>query len=106
MLEIQDSLDEGKSTIWNITSGKKPKRNDVFESDQAAHSLLFVCYFVAYLDRVNVSFAKLGMLDDLKLSDTVYGLGSGSFSSAISFSKCRATSSCIGRALESGSPAS
>ena len=40
---------------------------------------LFVCYFVAYLDRVNVSFAKLEMLDDLKLSDTVYGLGSGIF---------------------------
>jgi len=42
-------------------------------------ALLFVCYFVAYLDRVNVSFAKLEMLDDLKLSDTVYGLGSGIF---------------------------
>jgi sugar phosphate permease len=41
--------------------------------------LLFLCYFVAYLDRVNVSFAKLQMLDDLKLSDTVYGLGSGIF---------------------------
>jgi hypothetical protein len=38
--------------------------------------LLSLCYFVAYLDRVNVSFAKLQMLDDLKLSDTVYGLGS------------------------------
>jgi sugar phosphate permease len=34
---------------------------------------LFVCYFVAYLDRVNVSFAKLEMLDDLKLSDTCMG---------------------------------
>jgi len=41
--------------------------------------LLFVCYFVAYLDRVNVSFAKLQMLDDLKFSDAVYGLGSGLF---------------------------
>ncbi|MGO9237274.1 MAG: MFS transporter [Methylocella sp.] len=41
--------------------------------------LLFLCYFVAYLDRVNVSFAKLQMLDDLKLSDTVYGFGSGIF---------------------------
>ena len=41
--------------------------------------LLFLCYFVAYLDRVNVSFAKLQMLDDLKLSDTVNGFGSGIF---------------------------
>ncbi|QBR72405.1 MFS transporter [Beijerinckiaceae bacterium] len=41
--------------------------------------LLFLCYFIAYLDRVNVSFAKLQMLGDLKLSDTVYGLGAGIF---------------------------
>lgn len=41
--------------------------------------LLFLCYFIAYLDRVNVSFAKLQMLADLKLSDTVYGLGAGIF---------------------------
>ena len=41
--------------------------------------LLFVCYVVAYLDRVNVGFAKLQMVNDLKLSDTVYGLGAGMF---------------------------
>ena len=40
---------------------------------------LFLCYVVAYLDRVNVGFAKLQMLDDLKLSETVYGLGAGIF---------------------------
>ena len=31
----------------------------------------------AYLDRINVSFAKLQMMQDLKLSDAVYGLGAG-----------------------------
>ena len=41
--------------------------------------LLMVCYIVAYLDRVNVGFAKLGMVTDLHLSDTVYGLGAGVF---------------------------
>ena len=41
--------------------------------------LLFLCYVVAYLDRVNVGFAKLQMVNDLKLSDTVYGLGAGMF---------------------------
>ena len=41
--------------------------------------LLIVCYLVAYLDRVNVGFAKLQMLDDLKFSDAVYGLGAGIF---------------------------
>src|SRR5712672_1771961 len=40
---------------------------------------LFACYMVAYLDRVNVGFAKLQMLADLKFSETVYGLGAGIF---------------------------
>ncbi len=41
--------------------------------------LLFVAYIAAYLDRVNVGFAKLGMAGDLGFSDTVYGLGAGIF---------------------------
>ncbi|MCQ5473074.1 MFS transporter [Pantoea brenneri] len=38
-----------------------------------------LCYLCAYLDRVNVGFAKLQMMDDLSLSETVYGLGAGIF---------------------------
>jgi sugar phosphate permease len=41
--------------------------------------LLFLCYVAAYLDRVNVGFAKLQMLNDLQFSETVYGLGAGIF---------------------------
>lgn len=41
--------------------------------------LLVVCYVVAYLDRVNVGFAKLQMLQELHFSETVYGLGAGIF---------------------------
>ncbi len=41
--------------------------------------LLFVCYIAAYLDRVNVAFAKLQMLQALQLSDSVYGVGAGIF---------------------------
>ncbi|CAN7419778.1 MFS transporter [Pseudoduganella sp. LjRoot289] len=40
---------------------------------------LMLCYVVAYLDRVNVGFAKLQMLHDLRFSDTVFGLGAGVF---------------------------
>lgn len=40
---------------------------------------LMVCYVAAYLDRVNVGFAKLQMLNDLQFSETVYGLGAGIF---------------------------
>ena len=41
--------------------------------------ILLLCYVVAYLDRVNVGFAKLQMSNDLHLSDAVYGLGAGIF---------------------------
>src|SRR5262247_1893523 len=40
---------------------------------------LFLCYIVAFLDRVNVGFAKLQMAGDLKFSDAVYGFGAGIF---------------------------
>ncbi|HCU14834.1 nitrate/nitrite transporter [Hafnia paralvei ATCC 29927] len=40
---------------------------------------LILCYFFAYLDRVNVGFAKLHMQDALNFSDTVYGVGAGIF---------------------------
>lgn len=41
--------------------------------------LLFAGYVVAFLDRVNVGFAKLQMAGDLGFSDAVYGLGAGLF---------------------------
>ena len=40
---------------------------------------LMLCYAVAYLDRVNIGFARLQMLDDLAFSETIYGLGAGMF---------------------------
>jgi len=41
--------------------------------------LLFICYVFAYLDRINVGFAKLQMQSDLGLSDAAYGAGAGIF---------------------------
>jgi len=40
---------------------------------------LSLLYLVAFLDRVNVGFAKLQMGGDLGLGDAVYGLGAGIF---------------------------
>jgi hypothetical protein len=40
---------------------------------------LFSCYVVAYLDRVNLGFAKLQMARALRFSETVYGAGAGIF---------------------------
>ncbi|MGI4944129.1 MAG: hypothetical protein ACRYHQ_26835 [Janthinobacterium lividum] len=41
--------------------------------------LLFACYVVAYLDRINVGFAKLRMLGNLGFSEAAFGLGAGIF---------------------------
>jgi MFS family permease len=40
---------------------------------------LFLCYILAYLDRVNVGFAKLQMLKDLSMSDAAFATGAGIF---------------------------
>jgi len=40
---------------------------------------LFLLYIVAYLDRINVSFAVLQMRDQLGISDRVYGRAAGMF---------------------------
>jgi ACS family tartrate transporter-like MFS transporter len=44
--------------------------------------LLFLCYVIAYVDRVNVGFAKLNMQEDLEpmgFTESVFGFGMGIF---------------------------
>jgi MFS family permease len=41
--------------------------------------VLFLCYIFAYIDRVNVGFAKLSMKEALWFSDAVFAAGSGIF---------------------------
>ncbi len=40
---------------------------------------IFVLWVLAWIDRVNIGFVKLTMLDDLKWTETVYGFGAGIF---------------------------
>ncbi|MGB0013248.1 MAG: MFS transporter [Candidatus Sulfotelmatobacter sp.] len=40
---------------------------------------LFLCYILAYLDRVNLGFAKLQMMKDLAMSDAIFAGGAGIF---------------------------
>ncbi|KQE47562.1 MFS transporter permease [Acinetobacter baumannii] len=54
---------------------------------------LMLCYFCAYLDRVNVGFAKLQMMSDLQFSEAVYGLGAGIF--FIGFFLCEVPSNIV-----------
>ncbi len=47
--------------------------------DRRLIPFLFLCYILAYLDRVNVGFAKLQMAHDLGLADAAYATGAGIF---------------------------
>lgn len=40
---------------------------------------MFLCYVCSYLNRINVSFAKIQMAQELAWSDAIYGLGAGMF---------------------------
>jgi ACS family tartrate transporter-like MFS transporter len=40
---------------------------------------IFICYVIAYLDRVNIGFAATELQRDLALSDAAFGLGAGLF---------------------------
>ena len=40
---------------------------------------IFICYVIAYLDRVNIGFAATELQRDLLLSDAAFGLGAGLF---------------------------
>lgn len=56
------------------------ERRAVAKATRRLIPFLFGIYIVAYLDRVNVSFAQLQLQDDLGFSDTIFGLGAGIFS--------------------------
>ncbi len=40
---------------------------------------IFIAYFLNIIDRINISFAKLRMAEDLLLSDAAYGIGTSIF---------------------------
>lgn len=69
------------------TTGTAPTTAHASQVEEAAYRkvslrimpFLMICYVVAYLDRVNVGFAKLQMLSDLQFSEAAYGLGAGLF---------------------------
>ncbi len=56
------------------------ERRAVAKATRRLIPFLFGIYVVAYLDRVNVSFAQLQLEEDLGFSDTIFGLGAGIFS--------------------------
>jgi len=68
--------------IWNLQLESAPDRLESAVVSRLMWRLmpfLFLLYIVAYLDRINVSFAVLQMRGQLGLSDRVYGRGAGMF---------------------------
>ena len=63
-------LETGKSDLERETMAKVTRR---------LIPLLMICYFTAYLDRVNVGFAALTMNKALGFSAAIFGIGSGIF---------------------------
>ena len=61
----EDSMEQERATIARVTWRLVP--------------LLIAAYLIAYLDRVNVSFASIKMNADLGLSAAAYGFGAGIF---------------------------
>jgi MFS family permease len=56
------------------------RENDIYDKvSRRLIPFLFGCYIIAFLDRVNVGFAKLQMASDLGFSDAMYGFGAGVF---------------------------
>jgi ACS family tartrate transporter-like MFS transporter len=68
--------------IWNLQLESAPDRLESAVVSRLMWRLmpfLFLLYIVAYLDRINVSFAVLQMRGQLGLSDRVYGRAAGMF---------------------------
>lgn len=55
--------------------------------------LIGIGYGIAYMDRVNISFASLQMNQDLHFSNTVYGIGAGLF--FLSYAACEIPSNLL-----------
>src|ERR1700733_2797100 len=55
--------------------------------------LIALGYGIAYIDRVNISFASLQMNQDLHFSATVYGFGAGLF--FLSYAACEVPSNLM-----------
>jgi MFS transporter, ACS family, tartrate transporter len=61
------------------TSSEGPEDRIVGQVIGRLIPFIFLCYVVAYVDRVNIGFAAADMQRELRLSDDVYGFGAGLF---------------------------
>src|SRR5262245_3370247 len=83
-IRMPDLISVGRSTRFSGSPGAT-RQPDALEAIVVAKvtrrlvPLLVVCFFAAFLDRVNVSFAALTMNKDIGLSTSAYAFGAGVF---------------------------
>lgn len=72
--------DGDSATIYSYASGCVAEVDDLYRKILwRIVPLLFICYVVNFLDRLNVSYAKLGFSKDTGITTAEYGLGAGLF---------------------------
>src|SRR3954453_5341855 len=69
----------GASVPWRNGPMDPIEKRTIAKVSRRLIPFLMLCYFIAYLDRVNVGFAALTMNRDLGISATAYGFGAGIF---------------------------
>src|SRR5579863_9257906 len=79
-----------KLTMPSEPEGVEVGRNALRKATWRLIPLIALGYGIAYMDRVNISFAALQMNTDLHFSATVYGFGAGLF--FLSYAACEVPS--------------
>lgn len=74
-----DRASQRGAGLWGGSTGSSFEEQTYGKMARRLIPLLFVCYILAYIDRINVGFAKLQMQQDLGMSDSVFGIGAGIF---------------------------
>src|SRR6476619_589753 len=68
-----------KTVVTGATGMETLEQRTIAKVSARLVPFLILCYFIAYLDRVNVSFAALTMNKDLGFSASEFGFGAGVF---------------------------
>ena len=80
-----DNLTRGEAPVEGVSGGLNSVEERALLGKITARliPLLFICYVIAYVDRINVGFAKLQLREvlgvDPAVFSTVYGMGAGLF---------------------------
>src|SRR5258706_15399016 len=68
-----------ETRVSDVSAAAQLGRTTLSKVSRKLIPFMFLLYIANFIDRVNVSFAALGMNKDLGLSSTAYGFGAGIF---------------------------